>query len=276
MHLPDFRMSFAAEAVPGLAVILVLGMRHGLDPDHLAAIDGLTMQTLPRRPRWAPWMGAMFALGHALVVMLIVLAAALASARWQPPVAWFNTLEWLPPLLLLALAVLNARALLQRDGPALAIVRGRMLPAWLRAGGGPWTGIGLGMLFAAVFDTALQAAAWGYAVTALGGVSIALKVGLVFSVGMLLTDTFDGWVTARVMRHGGAQLVTAFRRRLGWPIVVMCAAMGSYLAASKLNPALTVSALTYSVLGGALLVLMLGLYLYTLLGLKRAAAMPPM
>ena len=267
-------MSMPAETIPGLAVMLVLGMRHGLDPDHLAAIDGLTMRTLPRRPRWATWMGAMFALGHGLVVMLIVLTAALASERWQPPAALFDALEWLPPLLLLALAVLNGRALLRQDGTALVGLRGHLLPRWMRFGAGPWSGFALGMLFAAVFDTALQAAAWGYAATALGGIGVALRVGLVFTVGMLLTDTFDGWVTSRVMRRGRAQLVAAFRRRLGWPVVVMCASMGLYLAASKVDPALELGELTYSALGGALLVLMLGLYLYTLVSLKPTACVP--
>ena len=50
-----------ALAVMGLA----LGMRHGTDPDHLAAIDGLTRI----RPRTTN--GIYFALGHALVVMLL-------------------------------------------------------------------------------------------------------------------------------------------------------------------------------------------------------------
>src|SRR6516164_11866967 len=44
---------------------LALGMRHGTDPDHLAAIDGLTRI----RPRATN--GVFFALGHSLIVMLL-------------------------------------------------------------------------------------------------------------------------------------------------------------------------------------------------------------
>jgi len=44
---------------------LALGMRHGTDPDHLAAIDGLTRI----RPR--PTNGVFFALGHGLVVIFL-------------------------------------------------------------------------------------------------------------------------------------------------------------------------------------------------------------
>src|SRR6516165_2211425 len=44
---------------------VALGMRHGADPDHLAAIDGLTRI----RPRASN--GVYFALGHALVMIIL-------------------------------------------------------------------------------------------------------------------------------------------------------------------------------------------------------------
>ena len=44
---------------------VALGMRHGADPDHLAAIDGLTRI----RPRASN--GVYFALGHALVMTIL-------------------------------------------------------------------------------------------------------------------------------------------------------------------------------------------------------------
>src|SRR5579864_1750483 len=58
---PDDLMN--ALAVMGLA----LGMRHGADADHLAAIDGLARI----RPRATN--GIYFALGHVLVVMLLAM-----------------------------------------------------------------------------------------------------------------------------------------------------------------------------------------------------------
>src|ERR1700736_6808883 len=59
----QWRFALNASLVMGLA----LGMRHGTDPDHLAAIDGLTRI----RPRTTN--GIYFALGHALVVMLLAM-----------------------------------------------------------------------------------------------------------------------------------------------------------------------------------------------------------
>lgn len=275
----------ALNAMPSLALMVMLGMRHGLDPDHLAAIDGLTMRSLPARPRWAPWMGGLFALGHGIVVLAVVAAAALASARWQAPAALFAWLDWLPAAMLALLAAVNARALLGAAPYAPGGVRAVFLPSGpascrpLRLpsgvwpgparGGGPLAGVGLGMLFALVFDTALQAAAWGYAAAALGGVGNALLIGLAFTLGMGVTDLFDGWVTARVLRSGRQEAVAAFRRRLGWPIVCMCGAMAGYLALSKLDPAYAIGEDWYSALGAAMLAAMAGLYGYTLYGLRR-------
>src|SRR5215467_10832097 len=52
---------------------VALGMRHGADPDHLAAIDGLTRI----RPRASN--GVYFALGHALI--MIILAVGMGRLR---------------------------------------------------------------------------------------------------------------------------------------------------------------------------------------------------
>jgi len=217
-------------------------------------------------------MGAMFSLGHGIVVLAIVAAAALASEHYQPPAALFNWLEWIPPALLLLLAALNARALLAPTAPsayALAGVRSSLVPKWLGQSTGPWSGILLGMLFAAVFDTAIQAAAWGYAATALGGIGPALTIAFMFALGMGCTDLCDGWVTARVMRTGHQDLIRAFRRRLGWPIVIMCAGIGCYMIAHKLDHSLEIDETWYSWLGGAMLAAVAAMYAYTLYGLSR-------
>ena len=255
--------------MPSLVLMLLVGMRHGLDPDHLAAIDGLTLGCNTARPRCAPWMGGMFALGHGLMVLLIVTLAALASHRFQPPPALFRALAWGPPVLLLVLAAINIRSLLHGGGYPLAGVRGRLVPAWLTARPGPFSGILVGLMFAAVFDTALQAAAWGYAAGTLGGIQQALKVACVFTAGMALTDTFDGWVTARVMLRGSAELTAAFRRRLGWPIVCMCVGSGSYLVCNELLPQFAIGERWLSLLGAGMLLTMVSVYGWTLYGLRH-------
>lgn len=256
--------------LPALALIFLLGMRHGLEPDHLAAVDGLTLRSQSAHPRWAPWMGALFALGHGVSVLAIVAVAALASRHFSPSEAVFGWLEWLPIALLLLIAALNARSLLA--GAQLAEVRTRLLPRWVRDTSGPLAAILVGMLFALVFDTAVQAAAWGYAAVVLGGMGPVLLTGTVFAVGMGVTDTFDGWVTAKVMRTGKIDIVRAFRRRLGWPIVAICVAMAACMAAGKLNDAWSLPESWMASLGGAMVLLMAALYGWTLLVLRRAPA----
>lgn len=256
--------------LPALALIFILGMRHGLEPDHLAAVDGLTLRSQCAHARWAPWMGALFALGHGLAVLAIVAVAALASRQFSPSPGVFGWLEWLPIALLLLIAALNARSLLA--GAQLAQVRGRLLPGWLRGASGPFGAILVGVLFALVFDTVLQAAAWGYAAMALGGMAPAVLTGLVFAVGMGVTDTVDGWVTAKVMRTGQAHLVRAFRRRLGWPIVAVCVVMAGHMAAAKLDAAWALPESWTTALGAAMLLLMAALYGWTLYGLRRVHA----
>lgn len=77
-------MNVAPPDVLGLAaLVFALGLRHGLDPDHLVAIDGLTRSTRSR------WCGLFFSLGHGVVVTLIGVAVALAASDRQAP-AWLE------------------------------------------------------------------------------------------------------------------------------------------------------------------------------------------
>jgi len=49
--------------VIALAVML-LGLRHGFDAGHLAAIDGMTCHNASERPALAAACGALFSIGH--------------------------------------------------------------------------------------------------------------------------------------------------------------------------------------------------------------------
>src|SRR5256885_8709082 len=61
------------------ALVFVLGLKHGLDPDHLVAIDGFTRSSRSR------WCGLFFSLGHGVVVTLVGVAVALIATEWQAP-----------------------------------------------------------------------------------------------------------------------------------------------------------------------------------------------
>ena len=51
-------------------------MRHGLDADHLATIDGLTRHNARANPASARFCGALFSLGHGLVACAVAIALA--------------------------------------------------------------------------------------------------------------------------------------------------------------------------------------------------------
>src|SRR5438105_10893582 len=72
-----------------VAVVFFLGLKHGLDPDHLAAIDGLTRFNSGRRPRLSRWSGALFSAGHGILVTLVAIAVATVATGWQAP-AWLE------------------------------------------------------------------------------------------------------------------------------------------------------------------------------------------
>lgn len=251
------------ESLPTIELALLLGLRHGLAPDHLAVIDGLTMRSAPTG---APWMGALFALGHGAVLLLIVALAGLAADWLQLDSRFLRAmtlLEWLPGLLLLALAALNARSLLwpqqagQRNG-----IGARLLAPLTSVR--PLTALGIGMLFALGVESILQALAWGYAGSHLGGGDwSALQVAGAFVLGMGLTDALDGYATARIAAGAGRQALQRFRRRIGWPIVALCAVSGAQLLTSKACVSCAPAADGLRLLGMAMAAATLVLYAWT-------------
>ena len=68
-----------------VAVVFLLGLKHGLDADHLAAIDGLTRFNAGRRPLVARWSGLLFSLGHGVVVTTVAIVVATVATQWKAP-----------------------------------------------------------------------------------------------------------------------------------------------------------------------------------------------
>lgn len=210
-------------------VALALGMRHGVDPDHLAAVDGLS------RVRPSPYVGLLFALGHGAVVTLLAFPAAALLQRvpWEA----FH----LPSLLLLLVAGLNLYRLLK---PAPA--RPTPLPVL-----NPFL---LGILFGLGFETASQLSA-----LALAAAISPLKLGLLFTLGMALVDGVDGFLASRLqaLSPDSARAERA-SRLLGWVVV----ALSLLLAAAELL-AWDLEAYAFP-LGLALFGLLVGLRVYAL------------
>ncbi len=195
------------------AVVLLLGLRHGFDADHLAAIDGLACHNAARRPRLARLSGVLFSLGHGLVVVAVALAVSLLAQAWQAP-HWLDSIGvWVSVVVLTLLALVNIAAVVKTPGHEVTRLMGwrsGVLARLLRAGH-PVTVLGVGVVFALSFDTISQAALFAMTAAAYGGWRPALLLGLLFTAGMLLTDGINGWLIWRLIHQSERTACVASR-----------------------------------------------------------------
>jgi high-affinity nickel-transport protein len=184
-------------------VAFVLGMKHGLDADHLATIDGLTRYNLRWHRLLARFCGTLFSLGHGAVVLFVALATATLAQHWEAPHWLEMSGAAVSVVFLFALAYLNIAALLAAaPGEVVTTVglKAKLLGrfATLRNG---WAIAGVGALFALSFDTISQAALFALAASRFGGVAQALLVALLFVAGMLAVDGCNGlWISGMLRR----------------------------------------------------------------------------
>lgn len=182
-----------------LTLAFALGLRHGVDPDHLAAIDGLS------RLRPSRWNGVIFAIGHGLLVTLLAVGIGGLVARSLGPYA---------PWLLILLGAINLWRLRKPISH-----RHRGLSRIART-----SPLLLGILFGAGFETASQLSA-----LVLAADINPWLLGLMFSAGMMLVDGMDGYLASRTQSRaiaGGRRALRA-SRALGIFVVVFSFGLGS-------------------------------------------------
>jgi len=182
-------------------LIFVLGLKHGFDADHLATIDGLTRVNQRRGARGARFCGTFFSLGHGAVVLLIALVVGALAGRWQAP-TWMDAFgTWVSITVLTALGVANVAAVLAaRPGEVVRTVglKGRLLGR-LAGAASPAGAAAVGALFALSFDTISQAALFALAAAQSGGWLRVFLLGVLFTLGMLVTDGVNGLWIARLL-----------------------------------------------------------------------------
>jgi nickel/cobalt transporter (NiCoT) family protein len=220
-----------------LTLTFVLGMKHGFDADHLATIDGLTRFNARARPRMARYCGALFSFGHGAVVVGIAVGVSLVAERWVVP-EWFGVLGALVSILfLIALGTLNLAAVL-RAGPQELVqpvgLKGRFLGR-LGQASQPWLVALVGALFALSFDTLSQAAFFALTATRFGGWQHALMLGLLFTLGMLLTDGINGlWIARLIARADQVALIAS--RVMGLVVSGVSLLVAGFGVAKLLSP----------------------------------------
>jgi len=218
-------------------MVFLLGLRHGMDPDHLATVDGLARQCAQNRPYSARWSGCYFSLGHGAIVTLVagVVAASLhesAAPQWLERAG-----AWISAVFLLMLGVYNIVAVLRT--PADRVVRlagfkGRWLGRF-SATGHPAMVAMIGAAFALSFDTFSQAALFSLTGVQLAGWPFSVALGLVFTLGMMITDGVNGLWVARMVERADRRARVA-SRVMGLSIAFLGIAIAVLGAARLVSP----------------------------------------
>jgi high-affinity nickel-transport protein len=209
----------ALAGLGGLAY--VLGVRHGLDVDHIAAIDN-TARRLREDGQRPLSTGFFFSLGHASVVLVLSLAVALAATAVQPRLPLLRDVGGVvgpsvSGLFLALVGVLNTvalagavRRLLAGTGadgiPAGGLVRllGRLFGRITRS----WHMYPLGLLFGLGLDTATEVALLSLSAGAAQGAAPAagiVALPVLFAAGMALVDTADGVAMSYIYGWAGGR-----------------------------------------------------------------------
>jgi len=201
----------------------VLGLRHAIDPDHIAAIDNVTRK-LMQEGQQPVTTGLWFALGHSTIVVVAAGLMALTAAALQDQFEEFKTIGGLIGVsvsagFLILIGLFNLTILIEvwrsfrrarrtgriheDDTNALLARRGflaRILRPLFSMISKPWHMYPLGFLFALGFDTATEITLFGIAAAnASNGVSVLdiMCFPLLFTAGMALADTADGVLMLR-------------------------------------------------------------------------------
>ncbi len=197
-----------------------MGLRHGADPDHLAAIDNLTRNASERMPRASRFVGTLFALGHAAMVLAIAMLAASVGSHVMATSSTLERAGSIASIVVLgAMVVWNLVTLALPSGARPS--RATFLPRALRDARHPLVALPIGALFGLGFETSSQLVAYGAAFSS-AHASVGFAIGAAFCGGMIVTDTLDSLFVARIV---GGNAAAAARKRRPWIVVVTLVAL---------------------------------------------------
>ena len=245
--------------------VFVLGMRHGADPDHLAAIDNVTRNAYPTSPKLSRFVGTFFAGGHAIMVLAISALVGLLGARFAAHSALVEAIgTWISIVVLITIAVMNLRAL--RGNPdRVAGAKTRLLPKRLREATSALVAVPIGLLFGFGFETSSQVAAYAVAFGADAGLWGAVLVGGAFCAGMICTDTLDSVIVHRLVSHRSTGLPRIMRVWI-LSVTVLALVVAAYELAQMLGWKPPFPDIALSI---AICVMLGAVFAYVLVGTRR-------
>jgi high-affinity nickel-transport protein len=201
----------------GLGLVsYVLGLRHAVDADHIAAIDNTTRKLLQQGKRPVT-VGMWFSLGHSTIVIALTAALVLATRAVVASVPAFESGgaivgTWISGVFLFIIGLVNVLIVLDVYKTFKSLKEGRINGAQLNDAlnknsfmgktfgklfkivNEPWQIYPVGVLFGLGFDTATQIALIAISIGVSGSVPFwyVLMMPLLFTAGMVTIDTSDG------------------------------------------------------------------------------------
>lgn len=192
-----------------IAAILLMGLRHGFDLDHLAAIDAITRVTANNIPI-SKFTGLLFSLGHGAVVIItsIIIGGGLAQFKPSHTLALFG--EWVSIIFLFTFGLTNLFNIffLKKEIKKVKITHW-ITRYFIKNHYQAISIFGIGALFAISFDTLSQVGLLALSASTQAGWIFALVIGLLFMLGMILADGVNGLLVAQVIFRSNKISITA-------------------------------------------------------------------
>ena len=184
--------SFLAVSIPSM---LMFGMRHALDVDHITAIDNLVrMHNAKKRARWV---GTGFSTGHMISVLsemlLIIYVIGSATSSKVDQLSFYGGI--IGAIALATIGAINMYSMKRWGKTGSAILAGKIATRTKILG--PFgSALITGTVFGLGFDTATQISALTLSAVASAtlGVQVALILAGFFAMGMIPVDTLDSIV----------------------------------------------------------------------------------
>lgn len=173
-----------------LPTMILLGMRHALDVDHITAIDNLVrLHNAIKRSRWV---GAGFSAGHMISVLaeMVFIIYVIGSITSASNLAFWGGV--IGAIALGVIGIINIYSMKKWGKSGSAILASKILS---KTGmlGPVGSALVTGLVFGLGFDTATQISAISLSAvaSATAGVQSALILAGFFALGMIPIDTFD-------------------------------------------------------------------------------------
>ena len=206
-------------------LLLALGFRHGLDPDHIAAVDGMTRLRHNGSAYWkARLTGFQFAAGHSLTILLATFVFYMYGIQLPD---WLDAVGlWISSFFLVWLAYRNLKFCFSGNDDhhhAGSPVQRKILQAM-----GPFAHpMGVGFGFAISFDSLAQAGLMAAKGHELGGFVAIVAMAGSFGLGMTLADTSNGllmhWLVNRShdLAHNAGRIMSGVIAALSLMVVAV-------------------------------------------------------